>query len=59
MQSWCDLSAIGVILGCDLKANLAGAWRAWLGWAVGAWRQTMYGDEVGAWVGAEIRLVRV
>ena len=43
------ISAIGVILGCDLSANLAGAWWAWLGWVAGAWRRTVYGVEVRAW----------
>ena len=31
----------------------------WLGWVTGAWRRTVGGVEVGAWVGAEMRLVRV
>ena len=31
----------------------------WLGWAAGAWRQTMCGVEVGAWAGAKMRLVHV
>ena len=50
---------IGAILGCNLSANLAGAWRAWLGWAARAWLRTVCGVEVGAWAGAEMRLVHV
>ena len=53
---WCDRCDLGAILGCDLSVNLVGAW---LGWATGAWRQTVCGVEVGAWAGAEMRLVRV
>ena len=61
-----DLDVNESVLGCNLGGAACFGRRGrhdlgwpWLGWAARAWRRTVCGVEVGAWAGAEMRLVRV